>query len=121
MIMPQMLWLKPGTIGALIGAIALAIVGFTQLGWVSRNTAESMALKHGDAAVAKALVPVCIVRAQTDPQSGPLLQELDGVTSQRNRGSFVEKAGWANMPGDGISNKNLANACAQALKDLAGA
>lgn len=119
--MPQMLWFKPGFIGACIGAIALAIVGFTQLGWVSANTAESMALTRANAAVANALVPVCIARAQTDPQSGPLLQELGEVTSTRNRGSFVEKAGWANMPGDGTSNKSLADACAQALKELAGA
>ena len=119
--MPQMLWFKPGIVGACIGAVALAIIGFTQLGWVSANTAKFMALKSADAAVAKALVPVCIARAQTDPQSGPLLQELGGVTSMRSRGSFVEKAGWANMPGDEISNKSLADACAQALQELAGA
>lgn len=116
--LPQMLWFKPGFIGACIGAVALAIVGFTQLGWVSANTAESMALRSADAAVAKALVPVCIERAQMDPQSGPMLQELSGVTSTRNRGSFVEKAGWAKMPGDEISNRKLADACAQALKEL---
>ncbi|MEJ2123199.1 MAG: hypothetical protein P8Z76_21470 [Alphaproteobacteria bacterium] len=46
-VMPQMLWLKPGLLGAFIGAIALAVVGFTQLGWVSANTAESMAIKRG--------------------------------------------------------------------------
>ncbi len=49
MIMPQ--WFKPGIIGAVVGAIALAIVGFTSLGWVSANTAESMALKYANAAV----------------------------------------------------------------------
>jgi len=119
--MPRMLWFKPGFIGACIGTVALAIIGFTKLGWVTANTAQSMALRSADAAVAKALVPVCIARAQTDPQSGPLLQELSGVTSTRTRGSFVEKAGWAKMPGDEISNKSLADACAQALKELAGA
>jgi len=119
--MPQMLWLKPGILGAFIGAIALAIVGFTQLGWVSANTAESMALKYADAAVVKALLPVCVARAQTDPNTGPMLQELGGVNSKWDRSSFVEKAGWAKMPGDDTSNKNLADACAQALKELAGA
>lgn len=119
--MPRMLWLKPGFIGACIGAVALAIFGFTQLGWVSANTAESMVLRSSDAAVAKALVPVCIERAQMDPQSGPMLQELSGVTSTRNRESFVEKAGWAKMPGAETSNGDLADACAQALKELAGA
>ena len=119
--MPQMLWLKPGLVGAFIGAIALAIVGFTQLGWVSADKAESMAQKYAEAAVVKALVPVCVARAQTDPETGPLLQELSGVTSKWDRRSFVEKAGWAKMPGDGTSNKNLAEACADALKQLTAA
>lgn len=119
--MPQMLWFKPGIIGAFIGAVALAIVGFTQLGWVTANTAESIALKQADAAVVKALVPVCIARAQTDPNTGPMLQELGGVNSKWDRRSFVEKAGWAEMPGDGTSNSGLADACAQALKQIAGA
>lgn len=118
---PQMLWLKPGMLGAFIGAIALAIVGFTQLGWVTANTAEFMALKSADAAVVKALVPVCVARAQMDPETGPLLQELGGVTSNRTRGSFVEKAGWAKMPGEETSNSNLADACAEALGELAAA
>ncbi len=119
MIMPQ--WIKPGIGGAFIGAIALAIVGFTSLGWVSANTAESMAVKSADAAVVKALVPVCVARAQMDPETGPLLQELGGVTSKWDRRSFVEKAGWAKMPGDEASNRNLAEACAQALGELAAA
>ena len=114
--MPQMLWFKPGIIGAFIGAIALAIVGFTQLGWVTANSAESMAMKRADAAVVTALVPVCVARALMDPDTGPMLQELSAVTSKWTRRSFVEKAGWAEMPGDGISNKDLAEACAEALK-----
>ncbi len=117
--MPQ--WIKPGIFGAVVGAIALAIVGFTSLGWVSANTAESMALKRVDAAVVKALVPVCVARAKLDPETGPLLQELGGVTSKWTRRSFVEKAGWAKVPGEEASNSNLADACAQALGELAGA
>jgi hypothetical protein len=116
MIMPQ--WLKPGIFGAVIGAITLAIVGFTSLGWVTANTAESMALKRADAAVVQALVPVCVTRAKTDPESASLLQELGGVTSNWDRRSFVEKAGWAKIPGDETSNRNLADACAQALEEL---
>ena len=115
--MPQ--WIKPGIFGAIVGAIALAIVGFTSLGWVGANTAESMAAKRADAAVVKALIPVCVARAQMDSETGPLLQELSGVTSKWERRSFVEKAGWAKMPGAETINKNLADACAQALQEAA--
>ena len=117
MTMPQ--WIKPGIFGAIVGAIALAIVGFTSLGWVGANTAESMALKYADAAVVEALVPVCVARAQMDSESGPLLQELAGVASKWDRRSFVEKAGWAKMPRDETSNRDLAEACAEALKEEA--
>ena len=117
--MPQ--WFKPGILGAFIGAVALAIVGFTQLGWVTADKAETMAIKQAEAAVVTALVPVCVARAKMDPETGPLLQELGGVTSKWDRRSFVEKAGWAKMPGEEVSNKNLAEACAQALKELSAA
>lgn len=36
-------WLKPGLFGAGIGAVALAIVGFSWGGWVTGGTAEAMA------------------------------------------------------------------------------
>jgi len=117
MTMPQ--WIKPGIFGAIVGAIALAIVGFTSLGWVGANTAESMAVERADAAVVKALVPVCVTRAQMDPETGPLLQKLAGMTSKWDRRSFVEKAGWAKMPRDETSNRDLAEACAEALKEEA--
>ena len=117
--MPQ--WIKPGIFGSVFGAIALAIVGFTSLGWVTSNDVESMAFMYADAAVVKALVPVCVARAQMDPEAGLLLQELAGMTSKRERRSFVVIAGWAKMPGDETFNKNLAEACAQALGELAGA
>ncbi len=113
--MPQ--WIKPGIFGAVVGAIALAIVGFTSLGWVTGSKAEALALKYADAAVVEALLPVCVARAQTDPESSPLLQELAGKTSKWDRRSFVEKAGWAKMPGDETFNRDLADSCAQALKE----
>ncbi len=116
MIMPQ--WITPGIFGAVVGAIALAIVGFTSLGWVTSNEAESMALKYADAAVVKALVLVCVARARMDPETGLLLQELGGMTSKRERRSFIVIAGWAKMSSDETFNKNLADACARALAEL---
>lgn len=114
-------WIKPGIVGAALGAIAMAIVGFTWMGWVTGDKAASMARASADAAVVEALVPVCVARAQMDPDTGPKLQKLSAVTSKWDRRSFVEEAGWAKMPGVDTSNRNLADACALALKDLAGA
>ena len=120
MVMRQ--WIKPGifgaVVGAVVGAIALAIVGFTSLGWVTSNEAESMALKYADAAVVKAFVPVCVARAQMDSETGTLLQELAGMTSKRERRSFIVIAGWAKMSSHETFNKNLVDACARALGEL---
>ena len=116
MIMPQ--WIKPGIFGAVVGAIALAIVGFTWMGWVTDSSAEQMAIKSANAAVVKVLVPICIARAQ-HPDSVAALEELNGKKRDYERRNIVEKAGWSKMPGDGSSNRNLAEACARALKDQA--
>jgi hypothetical protein len=36
-------WLKPGLWGAAFGAIAMAIVGFSQLGWETATSANELA------------------------------------------------------------------------------
>ena len=36
-------WIKPGIWGAVVGAIAIAIIGFSQLGWSTSGTAEKLA------------------------------------------------------------------------------
>ena len=36
-------WIKPGIWGALFGALAIAIIGFLQLGWTTLVTAEKLA------------------------------------------------------------------------------
>ena len=36
-------WVKPGVWGAVAGAIAMSIIGFSQLGWTTSATAEQLA------------------------------------------------------------------------------
>ena len=50
-------WLKPGTNGALIGAVFVGIVGFTWGGWVTGSSAEKMASELAEDKVIAALVP----------------------------------------------------------------
>jgi hypothetical protein len=50
--------------GAVAGAAALAVVGFTWGGWVTGGQAEAMTLKRSEAAVVAALTPICIERFQ---------------------------------------------------------
>jgi hypothetical protein len=109
---------KPALLGAIGGAIALAIYGFTWGGWVSGGTAEAAAKQRADAAVVAALLPVCVANFKTDANAAVHVAELKKVNSWE-QGSYVEKGGWANMPGTKTVNSDLARACADALGKVA--
>ncbi len=102
-------WLKPGLTGAVIGAIVLAIVGFSWGGWVTGGSAKDMANKASSAAVAAALTPYCVDRAGT-ADAAATLTELKAASAY-SRKSLVEKAGWATPLGTDKPNTDLAQAC----------
>ena len=62
-------WLKPGLQGAAIGAVALAIVGFTWGGWVTGGTAEKMASDQAKFEVIAALAPILRRTIEAGPSS----------------------------------------------------
>ena len=105
---------KPALWGAAGGAVALAIIGFTWGGWVTGGAAAQTAKSDSDNAVVAILAPICVAqfRAQTD--SGAKLTELKAVSSYE-QGSYVEKGGWANMPGSTTAVSGVARACATIL------
>ena len=54
-------WLKPGLYGAVCGAVALAVVGFSSWGgWVTGGTAREMAADQSKADVFAALSLICV-------------------------------------------------------------
>ena len=106
--------MKPAVLGAVVGAIALAIYGFTWGGWVSGGKAEAAAKQRAETAVVAALLPVCVASFKSDANVAVHVAELKKVNSWE-QGSYVEKGGWANMPGTNTANSDLARACADAL------
>ncbi len=102
-------WLKPGLMGAGTGALALAILGFSWGGWVTGGSAQDMAKKAANAAVALALTPYCVDRAGAS-DSASVITELKGATTYSRKG-IVEKAGWATPLGADKPNAELAQAC----------
>jgi hypothetical protein len=58
---------KPAVWGAVAGAIALAVVGFSQLGWTLGSTAEKMATQRAETAVVAALAPICVEGSSSKP------------------------------------------------------
>ena len=107
-------WLKPGLTGAVIGAIALAIGGFSWGGWVTGSTAEAMATSQARLQVVDALVPFCIARAESDPEAPRITAELNEAASYK-RAEILMNAGWATMPGADKADADLAKACAATL------
>jgi hypothetical protein len=107
-------WLKPSLYGALTGAAALAIVGFSWGGWVTGGKAEQIASDRARLEVVAALVPVCLEQSNQDPVSATMLASLmEARPHQRDR--MLMDAGWATMPGAANPNSAVARACMQEL------
>lgn len=112
--MKDIIWLKPGIMGAAVGAIALAVVGFGWSGWMTESKANQMAATKSRLAVVEALVPICMEKSRQDPQVSETLAMLKRASSYE-RGDMLMKAGWATMPGTDDPNRQVANACASEL------
>ena len=107
---------KPALWGVAIGAVALAIVGFGWGGWTTRSKADGAALTRSNEAVVTALAPVCVDRFRRAGDAPANLAALRKVDSW-SQGDFVEKGGWAAVPGDHTAERlsAVAKACAGLL------
>jgi hypothetical protein len=107
---------KPTLWGIVGGAIALAIVGFNWGGWTTGGKAEAAALIRVNDAVVLALAPVCVDKFQHAGDASANLTELKKVDTW-SRGDFVEKGGWATVPGTNSAERvsAIAKACASLL------
>jgi len=103
--------LTPVLLSAAGGAVATAILGFTLGGWVTASKSNAVATTKSEAAVIAALAPICLAnfRGSVNPKVQQL--QLKKVNAW-DQGPFVEKAGWATMPGSDSINSSLARRCA---------
>ena len=108
-------WVKPGVWGAVVGAIAISIFGFSEMGWTTGGTADRMATERASAAVVAAFVPFCVAKAHQDAD-GTKLVKLAGETSTYSRQEIVTDAGWATMLGMTSPDNALASACSDKLQ-----
>jgi hypothetical protein len=115
--MKMPIWVKPGLWGAVAGAIAISIVGFSQLGWTTTATAEKLAQERADTAVVAALVPFCVVKAQQDPDKA-VLAKFQTEQSSYSRSDMVMKAGWATVGNEKSPDNALAHACSDKLQGM---
>lgn len=109
-------WLKPAAYGAIAGAIALAVAGFSWGGWVTGGTADKMAAEQARSEVVAALVPICLEQSKADPQVAETMTQLKAA-SRYKRSGMVMEAGWATIPGSEDPNRAVASACMEKLAE----
>lgn len=108
-------WTKPGVYGALVGAVAVSVLGFTWGGWTTAGTADEMAQSFAADEVTLAMVPVCINLSEADKERTTKLATLQKASNFQRRKAMME-TGWATLPGTDAPNRDLADACLEGLE-----
>lgn len=103
-------WVKPAAWGVVGGAIAAVVVGFFWGGWVTGGTAGQMAVTSAESAIVQAFTPLCVAKAEQQPEQLVLLEE----ESSWKRDDFVVEAGWVNNVKE-TYRAEVAAACASAV------
>jgi hypothetical protein len=101
--------------GAVGGAAALAIIGFTFGGWVTGGKAKEMAQSQSDKAVTAALSPICVDKFRHATNAAENLGKLKAISYSWEKGTYVSAGGWATLPGTTEPNSAVAQACAEVL------
>src|SRR5690242_5241121 len=105
---------KPLIQGAVVGAVACAILGFTWGGWVTGSTARKDAAVSAHNATVVALAPFCAERFRAQGDATARMAELAKASSWE-RSSVVEKSGFATLPGSTTGDSDIARACVELL------
>ena len=113
------IFLKGGSVirliqGVAIGAVATTFIGFTAGGWVTGGTARKTAARDVKDATIAALAPICVDKFQANADAARNLNTLKKVGLWQ-QAFFIEKGGWATMPGATSSDSGVAQACAELL------
>ena len=90
---------------------------FPRGGWVTGGTAQEMAEEMAENAVVARLAPICVDQFKNDSDK---VQKLMGLKKEDSwqRNSYVEKQGWATMPGEKKSDSTVAGRCAEMIVQL---
>ncbi|MBN1102101.1 MAG: hypothetical protein JXL84_01665 [Deltaproteobacteria bacterium] len=109
--------IKPFVWGMAVGSLMLLIVIFSA-GWVvTSGSAEAQAKEIAASAVLDRLTPISVAQFMKDPNRQERLKELKAEEYYK-RGEFVQKQGWATMPGEKEPDSFVADECARRLLEL---
>ena len=103
--------------GAGVGVVATLAIGFGWGGWMLGSSAKTLADSTAMSAVVAAIAPICVDQFQRSADAANHLTELQKTNSWQ-RAAYVEKGGWATMPGSKEADSGVPQACAAILGNL---
>jgi hypothetical protein len=113
-------YLKTFAWGMAVGAVVLLIVIFSA-GWVvTSSSAKAMASEISFNAVMDRLAPIAVAQFMLDPNKEMRLTEMKKLDSwgENSRSDYVQKQGWATMPGEKDPDGQVADEVARRLMEL---
>ena len=103
--------------GAAVGVVATPAIGFGWGGWMLGSSAKTLADSTASSAVVAAIAPICVDQFQRSADAANNLTELK-KTDAWQQAAYVEKGGWAIMPGGKDVASGVPQACAAILSSL---
>ena len=103
--------------GAAVGVVAAIAVGFGWGGWMLGSAAKTLADNTASSAVVAAIAPICVDQFQRSADAAVNLTTLKKTNSWQQV-AYVEKGGWAVMPGGKAADSGVPQACAALLSSV---
>ena len=103
--------------GVALGAFATLGIGFSWGGFMLGSTAKTLADSTANSAVVAAIAPICVDQFQRSTDAANNLTALKKTNSWQ-QAAYVEKGGWAVMPGSKAADSGVSQACAALLSNL---
>ncbi|MFC1835068.1 hypothetical protein ACFL2Q_10070 [Thermodesulfobacteriota bacterium] len=102
-----------GFLGLVFGAVIVMIIGFSWGDWSSSLGTKRMSEK----AVLASHAAICVAQFMKEANHGEKLKEFEKL-SDWDKAEFINKGGWATMPGGEKADLVACRACAEGLKLL---
>ena len=120
--MPTSVWYQGESLkrllqGAALGAFATLGIGFGWGGLMLGSTAKTLADSTASSAVVAAIAPICVDQFQRSADAANNLTALKKTDSWQ-QAAYVEKGGWAVMPGSKAADSGVSQACAAILSSV---
>jgi len=102
--------LGPFLQGTALGAAATIVIGFAWGGWVLGGTAQKQSMADAKEAVVAVLAPICANKFKEADNATLNMANLKKESTYQ-QASFIEKGGWAVLPGNEKAGDGVAKAC----------